>query len=400
MTARKIIGKAHLFLGLSSGLIVFIVAITGCLYAFKDEIQNATQPYRFVAKQDKQFLHPSQIQHIAEQALPGKHIHAVMYQGETHAAKAIFYSGPKAGNYYYFVYVNQYTGEVLKVRNEYKTFFRFVLDGHFYLWLPHDLGHVVVASATLVFLTMVISGIVLWWPRNKAGRKQRFSIKLNAKWRRKNYDMHNVLGFYVASLAIVFAVTGSVWGFEWFKKAYYGAITGGRTMIKYKEPASKDAVMATTQLPAIDRIWLQLQKDVPANGTMEVHIPETDSSSIAVNINPDPTTYWKTDYRYFDQNSLRELSVNHVWGRFKDAKGGDKLMRMNYDIHVGAVLGLPGKLLAFFASLIIASMPITGTLIWWGRRKKSKPALHAKTIANRTMIRKGQNLQPAPMRSE
>ncbi|WP_276131846.1 PepSY domain-containing protein [Polluticoccus soli] len=45
---------------------------------------------------------------------------------------------------------------------------------------------------------------------------------------------------------------------------------------------------------------------------------------------------------------------------------------MNYDIHVGAVLGLPGKMLAFFASLIIASLPITGTLIWWGRRKKSK----------------------------
>jgi len=45
---------------------------------------------------------------------------------------------------------------------------------------------------------------------------------------------------------------------------------------------------------------------------------------------------------------------------------------MNYDIHIGAVLGLPGKIMAFVASLIAASLPITGFIIWWGRKKKSK----------------------------
>ncbi len=311
----------HLWLGLSSGLVVFIIAITGCIYAFQDEIQNATQPYRFVEQQDKAFLRPSQIQQIAGNALPGKHVHAIMYQGQARAAKAIFYAEPEAGDYYYFVYINQYTGEVLKVSDEYKTFFRFILDGHFYLWLPHEVGHVIVASATLIFLVMVISGIILWWPRNKAGRRQRFSIKFNAKWRRKNYDLHNVLGFYVASLALVFAITGSVWGFEWFGKMYYGAISGGGSMKPYVDPGSKDTpVAASTNMPAMDRIWLQLYKGVPANGAIEVHTPETDSSSIAVNVNPDPTTYWKIDYRYFDQHSLRELSVDHVWGRLRTLK--------------------------------------------------------------------------------
>jgi uncharacterized iron-regulated membrane protein len=44
---------------------------------------------------------------------------------------------------------------------------------------------------------------------------------------------------------------------------------------------------------------------------------------------------------------------------------------MNYDIHTGAILGLPGKILMFFASLICATLPVTGFVIWWGRRKKS-----------------------------
>ena len=50
---KKAIGKIHLWLGLSSGIIVFIIAVTGCLYAFQEEIQNITEEYRFVEKQDK-----------------------------------------------------------------------------------------------------------------------------------------------------------------------------------------------------------------------------------------------------------------------------------------------------------------------------------------------------------
>jgi uncharacterized iron-regulated membrane protein len=87
-------------------------------------------------------------------------------------------------------------------------------------------------------------------------------------------------------------------------------------------------------------------------------------------VNTDEDTYWKTDYRYFDQYTLQELPVEHIYGRFKNATTADKLLRMNYDIHVGAILGLPGKMLAFFTSLIVASLPVTGFMIWWGRRKK------------------------------
>jgi uncharacterized iron-regulated membrane protein len=44
---------------------------------------------------------------------------------------------------------------------------------------------------------------------------------------------------------------------------------------------------------------------------------------------------------------------------------------MYYDIHTGAILGLPGKLLAFLAALIAASLPVTGFLMWRSRGKKN-----------------------------
>ncbi|MEN2412166.1 PepSY-associated TM helix domain-containing protein [Flavobacterium mesophilum] len=40
---------------------------------------------------------------------------------------------------------------------------------------------------------------------------------------------------------------------------------------------------------------------------------------------------------------------------------------MNYDIHVGSIFGLPGRIAMFFAVLIDASLPVTGFYIWWGR---------------------------------
>jgi uncharacterized iron-regulated membrane protein len=45
---------------------------------------------------------------------------------------------------------------------------------------------------------------------------------------------------------------------------------------------------------------------------------------------------------------------------------------MNYDIHTGAAWGLPGRIALFFAALIIASLPVIGFYIWWGKQKKSK----------------------------
>lgn len=57
---------------------------------------------------------------------------------------------------------------------------------------------------------------------------------------------------------------------------------------------------------------------------------------------------------------------------FTDQSRGEKLRDLNYDIQTGSILGLPGKILAFIASLIAASLPISGFLIWWGRCKRDK----------------------------
>jgi len=64
----------------------------------------------------------------------------------------------------------------------------------------------------------------------------------------KNYDLHNITGFYVAAIALIFAITGLVWGFPWFAYGYY-KIIGGEKSLLYEEPVSKELALAKNREP-------------------------------------------------------------------------------------------------------------------------------------------------------
>jgi len=368
MRLKKLIGKIHLWLGLSSGLVVVLLGVTGCILAFETEIRSLTEPFRKVRVEDKVLLPPSALKSIADKHLVYGKALGIEYPGVGKAAVAAYYDEEN----YELVFMNPYSGEVLKHKNMPDDFFRIILDGHFYLWLPHDIGQTIAASATLVFLFMMISGLILWWPKNKAARKQRFSIKWTARWRRKNYDLHNVLGFYMTWVCIFIAITGLVFGFQWFAKSVYWVSSGGETMVEHKHPLSDTTQNSSFQNIA-DHLWQEHRKDVLENESIGVYLASLSTDPVEIVVNHRPGTYYNSDFYHYDQYTGKELPVFDAYaGKFKDATVADKIVRMNYDIHVGAIIGLPGKIMAFFASLIASSLPITGFYIWWGRRRKNK----------------------------
>lgn len=370
MTFKQLIKKLHLWLGFISGIIVAFLGITGCMLAFQHEIEQITNPYQFVEIQEQPIFPPSRLQGIAVQALPEKHIHGIAYGEPGKAVVATFYSE----EYYFLVYLNPYSGEVLKVKDMSKDFFRIIVNGHFYLWLPPAIGQPIVATATLIFVILLITGIVLWWPRKSRFTKQTFAIKWGNP-ERSNLDLHRVLGFYASWILIFITLTGLVWGFQWVARSTYWLASGGKQLIEFYMPAVDSIPAQKAETPAVDVLWVRMSKEYPSVKMLEIHIPENDSSAIEVAANPDDQTYWKTDYRYFDQYTLEEIEVTHMYGKLSNTTVADQMARMNYDIHVGAIAGLAGKILAFCASLIAASLPITGFLIWRSRRKKQQKPL-------------------------
>jgi uncharacterized iron-regulated membrane protein len=368
LTFKKAIGKIHLWLGLTAGLVVLLLGITGCILAFEIEIRQLTETYRKAEPKNKTFLPPSAIKKIAEQHLVSKEVKGIEYPGLDKAAVASYWDADN----YEVAFIDPYDGKVLKHKNMNDDFFRIVLDGHFYLWLPPEIGQPIAASATLVFVLMMITGLILWWPKNKAAAKQRFSIKWSTRWRRKNYDLHNVLGFYMTWVAVFIALTGLVWGFEWFAESAYWVTSGGRQMEANEHPLSDTTAVAAYPSTA-DHLWQRHLPAVKPSESIAVYFASENTDPIEVVINHQPGTYYDSDFYHYDQYTGKELHAKGPWdGEFDKAKVADKIVRMNYDMHTGAVLGLPGKIAVFFASLIAASLPVTGFMIWWGRKKKRK----------------------------
>ena len=368
MTVRQTIRLLHRWLGIASGVVVFLVALSGVILVFEDELRDSLEDYRHVHAGSGPLLVPSQLKSIAEEQFPGETASRVYCEGPRRAAYVQF--GNHRTYYYKLVYVHPCDGRVLQVKNMNYDFLHLVRTLHERFLLPFPVGRRIVDYGTLLFVVLLISGLINWWPRCRSAIRQRFAIKWQARWRRRNYDLHNVLGFYAFSVMLIIALTGMLWGFEWFHDVVHWIASAGETRQPYEPPASTDRYRAiASPLENVDAMWVRLAQRHPNAEVMFVFLPETPDASIRYTVNPDRRTYYKTDHYYFDQYSLTELPMRHAWAKYKDASPAQMLRRMNYDIHRGAILGLPGKLLALSASLIAASLPVTGFFIWWIRRR-------------------------------
>jgi len=373
----------HLWLGLVSGIIVLIVCVTGCIWVFNDEIEGLLEPETKVERQDKPVLTPSQLSSIAFGLYPDKVPSYANYQ----QGRAINLNlrnakeeGRRGGGT--SLKINPYTGEVISKVEHKKDevdFFRFILNGHRFLWMPYEIGRPIVNYGTMVFVVLLITGLIWWYPKkwNKSTRDKSFKIKWGASFKRVNLDLHNVLGFYSLLFLLAIALTGMVYGIKWYSEGLYWVTSGGDKLAEYKrlESDSLQAGKHYTSKQAMDLAWNKVISKHPKSTGFYYNFPDTSKARTSINITVYPTAgqFYNSQGYTFDQHTLKELKREDVYSTsYASSSFGGKLRKMNYDIHVGSILGFPGKVLAFLASLIGASLPITGFLIWYGRKFKKK----------------------------
>lgn len=386
---KKWTGKLHLWLGLGIGFLIFIISITGALYVFKDEIENATRKDVIYHKEQnidqKQVLPIRTLEKAVVAQVKEKYpVHWVNIPIDKKMSYLFYWyeHDPKGWNYfdefpiYKVAYVNPYSGKVLGTYDEKNGFFQIVKMIHWSFLLKQSWGTYVVGIPVLIFVFMLISGIILWWPKNKAARKQRFSFKWkNVKnWKRKNYDLHNVLGFYASVFALIFSITGLFYAFVFVQSSVYFIFSGGKT-------AYPDFSSITTKAPiemrtegTLDKISNTVKAKYPDSYNFSIdlgheHMDDHEHPNFEVYVKHLSYSYHKSSSLIFDENSGELLHTHDM----KDKNFGEKTVGANYDIHVGSILGLPTKIIAFIVSLICASLPVTGFMIWWGRRKKKTP---------------------------
>ena len=359
----------HLWLGLISGIIIVIVSLTGAILTFEQELRVLFQPYQSVKEENRPFLPPSQLSEKVIKTYNLPSVAGVFYQGAGRSAVVPYYGDRKN---YVVIYVNPYTAEILHHQRLNNDFYRIMLEGHYQLWLPRPIGKPIVAYATLIFVLLLISGLILWWPKRwtKTSRQASFYIKTKARFRRLNYDLHNVLGFYSLIFALILGLTGMVYGMKWFyDAAYYVGSAGEKQSF---ERAQSDTTLTQVQiLPEQDILY----QDLVNSGTdikgqiLSVSYPFGKAGTWGIGLNPKPGTRYLERYQYYEQKSLKPLASPPL---FSAANGGDQLLRVNYDLHVGSIGGIWTKILAFLVCIICTSLPITGFIIWIKKKNKFK----------------------------
>ena len=395
---KKVTGWLHLWLGLISGIVVFIVSLTGCLHVFHEEIlhffprKNEVVQKIEIPAEGRPLLMPSEIVRRVERNLHGDSVRIQPFMLRYHRdAASILLTGEQEKDRTWYT-VDPYTGDVLEEKRETLSgtfmvkdgriqgenlrkfdFFRFVLDGHLYLWLPVKIGSFLVRYGTLVFLVLLVSGLILWWPKNKAAAKQRywFQWKKSTKWRRKNYDLHNISGFYMFLVLFLVGLTGICMGLEWMKESVHWVLSGGvNDEVKMESRLPKDPAAIPEFNATLDVVLKDQEAKHPDAKTYSMYwsYPSRDIETSVIRV----VAYLKPENQVsiYDRYSTRLIGYE----KHDEESLAHQVEELYLPIHEGAIWGLPTKILAFIASLISTSLPVTGIYIWWGRRKKGKAA--------------------------
>jgi uncharacterized iron-regulated membrane protein len=376
---RKPIGILHLWLGMASGLVVVILGITGCLYCFIDEIKPLVYHDRIFITATKQThrVPLKQLRDKADAALPTKvplldieihtdKTHTVVFRYRERNNKANSYV-----NYfinYYRVYMNPYTGKVIKVENTKWEFFNLVVMLHCCLLLGH-LGTQIITWCTIIFIVMLISGIYLWWPRDKASSVKRLKFKWTevTSWKRKNYDLHQILGFYIFIIAFFIALTGLAMLLPTLDRGIKYLVSGGKTLTV--DSGIHDHHMMGTNYSGpnpsgiMDHVLEQALRNSPGISKFSLSLPKSVSDPLKVQSYKEKSRHHAD--RIFSFNANTGMLIKNQ--AFVALATADQLYELYYDVHVGALLSFPGKILAFLVSLITATLPISGFLIWRNR---------------------------------
>ena len=385
MKLKKVVSFLHLWLGLASGLFVFLIAVSGCIYVFADELKPLVYRERlFVTPENKEKLPLSQLLSIARHTL-GKDKIITRVEIANSPDRSVTFRSQKNNpdglthwdyfEYYYRVYINPYSGKVIYVEDSKSEFFQLVLALHMRMLFGEKVGHYLVGYSVLCFVIVLLSGFFLWFPGKWTAKsiKNYFTIKWSAKRKRLNYDLHQILGLYAFFVLLLTSLTGLVWAFDWMQDSVRFVANGGKNIEK---PAL--LVSDTLQPQAVsglDRAFTTTAAGYADAYAYLVLLPAKPTSTI------NTLVYRKNWNRYdrllivYDRYSGKMFSNTP----FQNLNNGDKAYQLNFDLHTGAYMGLLGKIVSFLAALICSTLPVTGFYIWWGKKKKqvTRPKLQS-----------------------
>ena len=380
MTTKKLVRTVHLWLVLSSGLVVCLLCISGTLFVFAEEIMHAyNKEHLYVETQaEHQSVERQSVDDLVaafKTEFPDERYFWInTYNDPTRSFDVV--SGMIAGDgpediKLKLTFINPYTAEIIG-EDFTSAHFAFVV-AHFHSQLMlGEVGLWIIRIASLIFLVELILGLILWWPRSRNEARSAFQPKYPASRKRMNHDFHRVYGFYAAWLLLISVTTGLVMSFDWIEKPIVAAFGGSPELVG--QPVPQADRQEGQSFVSLQTMYEEIEKLYPTGHKFTLHALRSDTatSQFVLIDQDDRFLHLYGDNKVLNRYTGKQLEKPLV----AEFERNQDIMEGNLNIHMGTIGGWPTQVLAFLIGLFGASLPITGFFIWWGRRRKRSQHRH------------------------
>lgn len=399
--------KIHWFLGITAGIILLVVGVTGAIMSFEKEILRAINQdsYYVSVPTEQKKLSTKELLEKFQTSNPNTKINSISFSSDDKSSTLITIAGEgENARKGVTKYVNPYTAEVLPDLVG-KDFFGFILRLHRWLAFPQDIrevGKQTVAISTISLIILIISAIVIYWGRIKHAFFKSFTFKFKHKGRAFLSTMHSAIGMWVLPFYLLAALTGLSWSYDWYNNLLY-KIAGVEKPQKMQQPQSQNS-QGKPETPKVEehkerkpeaektegqKEGSEQQREARKINNFDSHqkavemfnvFVQRDYSTVTLRFPQKGTVY---SFNYLDTNPAHNRATNSLeldvnsWQllkheRYENKPLNEQLMKSIFPLHTGEYFGIIGQIGMFLASSLMALFTITGFMLYLNRHKKKK----------------------------
>lgn len=374
--------RVHRYAGLFLAGFLTLAGLTGSVLSFQHELDAWLNPDLFQAPWQGELLSPDALTARVETANPELRVVSVPLALEAGQAARLSVSarvdvgGGEAKELGYDeLFVNPSTAEPLGQRLwgecclAREQLIPWLYSLHYSLTAPGQWGVWLMGVVALVWMFDCFVGAYLTFPRGRPFLSK-WSVSWGIRARRLTYDLHRAGGLWLWGVLLGVAMSGLYFNFY---DPFVAVVD--RVAELSPDPRREQPAVAAAQRDQRAVSWAEA-----------IAIASEEAARRDWNVSAQ-SLYWRQRQNMiqisfkdrepprFDTGRRYTVYVHGQSGEVLGARDplhrtpGDSFLDLQFPLHTGQILGLPGRILICFAGLALAGLSVTGVVIWMRKRR-------------------------------
>jgi uncharacterized iron-regulated membrane protein len=346
--------RAHLWLGVASGLYILVVCLTGAALVFRIDMQRIRHPHLFTPTAPGPLADPVAVMERVSRAYPGHRLSGV--EAPT-SLRPTYLAYVTKGREFVTVLIDPVSVAIVGELPE-DAVIRTVQQLHFDL-MGGRTGRTVNGIGAVCILLMGATGVVIWWP----GRGQwtrGFIVDVRSGRRRVIWELHRAVGIW----SVLFIAMSAITGLSFVFPAYFRGVVNAISPLTADRPPESNPARAGGSRPAWSVVVARARRERPGQPVARVVTPFSDRAAFLVMFSdrsPTPAGSALSPV-YIDQYSGEPLATGQ-----RTLTAGDIFMSWVTPLHVGGFGVEALRWVWFVFGLGPPILFLTGLTMWWTR---------------------------------